>query len=245
MVHARMHRWAWIVCASISVAAADTKGACGVETGFLDRSYEDAAGERHQYVVFVPAAYDPEKPWPLIVFLHGAGERGTDNREQVSVGLGPVVRRQLDTFPALVLFPQARKDWLAMRPDLTRAIAELDRVEEEFNVAADRVYVTGLSMGGRGTWDMVHMCPDRFAAAVPICGFFNDELAPFIDLPTWFFHGDADPVVSVGNSRKAVRALRAAGGNPRYTEFADVGHDSWLPAYDTPELIPWMLSQSR
>lgn len=177
--------------------------------------------------------------------MHGAGERGTNNWAQVEVGLGPVVRRQAESFPAIVFFPQARLDWSKDRPDLNRAMAEFGRVEQEFNIDPDRVYVSGISMGGRGTWDAVHLCPHRFAAAVPVCGFFDKAIAPLLKLPLWFFHGADDSVVPVRHSRDAVSALRSAGAVVRYTEYHDVDHDSWVRAYDTPELFEWMFKQKR
>jgi len=216
-----------------------------VETGFLARSYHDDEGIQRRYTVFLPAAYQANQAWPAIFFMHGAGERGTDNQVQVDVGLGPVVRSQLDSFPAIVFFPQARLDWSAERTDLARAVAEFDQVHREFNIDVNRVYVTGLSMGGHGAWDAVHLCPGRFAAAVIVCGFFDNHIEPFTSLPCWFFHGADDSVVPVKHSRKAVEAIRAAGGNPKYTEFPGVDHDSWLQAYDTPELYSWLFAQRR
>ncbi|MBX7167096.1 MAG: dienelactone hydrolase family protein [Pirellulales bacterium] len=217
-----------------------------VETGFLSRSYQDAEGVEHKYVVFVPAAYDGNTPFPLIIFLHGAGERGTDNEKQVAVGLGPVVRKQAATFPAIVLFPQAEKSWMAGSPDLQRAAAELDRVEQDYRVDLTRVYATGLSMGGRGTWDLVASHPDRFAAAALICGFYNfDTIEPLAKIPTWFFHGDSDPVVPVRNSRQAHEKLKALNAAVQYTEYPGVKHDSWLQAYDTAELYTWLFAQRR
>lgn len=217
-----------------------------VETGFLTRAYQDAAGAEHKYVVFVPAAYDGQTAMPAVIFLHGAGERGTDNEKQVAVGLGPVVRKQAATFPAIVLFPQAEKSWMAGSPDLQRAAAELDRVEQEFRVDLDRVYVTGLSMGGRGTWDLVASHPGRFAAAAAVCGFYNfDTIEELAKIPTWFFHGAADPVVPVRNSQQASKMLRELRADVQYTEYPEVKHDSWIQAYDTAELYTWMFGKRR
>ncbi len=216
-----------------------------METGFLSRSYHDVQGVEHGYRVFVPAAYQPDQAWPAIVFLHGSAELGTDNRSQLDVGLGPVVNSQADSFPAIVFFPQSRIDWRKGRPDLTRAMAEFDQVEREFNIDADRVYVTGLSLGGNGAWSAVHMYPGRFAAAALVCGFFDNAIDPFLSLPCWFFHGADDTVVPTRHSRRAVEAIRASGGNPKYTEYPGVEHDSWLQAYDTPELYEWLFAQRR
>lgn len=216
-----------------------------MQTGFLSRSYQDDEGVEQRYTVFVPAQYDADESWPAIFFMHGAGERGTDNHLQLEVGLGPVVKRQADTFPAIVFFPQARFDWSQDRPDLPRALSEFAQVEQAFSIDPTRVYVTGISMGGHGTWDAVQLCPDRFAAAVPVCGFFDNRIEPFLELPSWFFHGAQDSVVPVRHSRTAVEAIRNAGGDVQYTEFPDVEHDSWIPTYDTPELYPWLFAQRR
>jgi len=216
-----------------------------VETGFLARSYHDDQGVEQRYTVFVPAAYDPEQTWPAIFFMHGAGERGTDNQSQLTVGLGPVVKSQEGLFPAITFFPQMRTDWSKNHHDLARALAELDQVQREFNIDEDRIYVTGLSMGGHGTWAAVQRCPGRFAAAVAVCGFFDHNVEPFTSLPCWFFHGTDDSVVPVRHSRKAVAAIRSAGGNPKYTEFPGVDHDSWIQSYDTPELYDWLFAQRR
>ena len=214
-------------------------------TGFQHRSYHDDDGVEHGYSVFIPEAYNSATRWPAIFFMHGAGERGTNNRSQLEVGLAPVVRRQAESFPAIVFFPQARLDWSKDRADLNRAVAEFARVEQEFSIDPDRVYVTGISMGGHGTWDAVHLCPGRFAAAVPICGFFDRDIEPMLKLPMWFFHGADDSVVPVHHSRDAVAALRSAGAVVRYTEYHEVDHDSWVRAYDAPELFEWMFKQRR
>lgn len=222
------------------------ESAMAVETGFVERSYKDDAGAEHRYVVFVPKSYDGTKETPLVVFLHGAGERGTDNKKQVEVGLGPAVRRQADTFPAIVLFPQAEKTWVLDSDDQKRALAELAQVEAEFKVDRTREYVTGLSMGGRGTYDLIRAQPDRFAAAGIICGFFDlDAIEPVSKLPTWFFHGAADPVVSVKNSRDAVAKLKELGADVRYSEYPQVLHNSWIQAYDEPEFFTWLFSHQR
>lgn len=217
-----------------------------VETGFLTKTITDADGSEHKYVVFVPKSYDAKTPTPLVVFLHGAGERGEDNEKQVAVGLGPVVRKQADTFPAIVVFPQAKRNWKLDESDLNRAIAELDAVEKEYNIDKSRVYATGLSMGGRGTWDIVCAQPDRFAAAAIICGFFDlDRADALAKIPTWFFHGEADPVVPVTTSRDAVAKLKELKADVRYNEYPEVQHDSWLNAYDEPELFTWLFAQKR
>ncbi len=146
------------------------------KTGFLSRIHKDAEGNESKYVVFVPKAYaaaeSAEKRWPVIMFLHGAGERGDDGQKQVTVGLGPAIRRREAQFPFIAVFPQCLLNgrWQADSPDGQRAMAILTEVEKDFRADPDRVYLTGLSLGGMGTWSLGMKHPDRFAALVPVCG---------------------------------------------------------------------------
>ncbi len=225
--------------AMATLARADEK------TGFLDRVYKDADGKESKYVVFIPKDYDGKKAYPLILFLHGAGETGEDGEKQVKVGLGPVVKKQVDTFPCITVFPQAHKrSWAADSEGGKTALAILDEVEKSYKVDKKRVYLTGLSMGGFGTWSFAAAQPERWAAVVPICGGGDPKMADKIkNIPCWVFHGDADNAVKVDLSRAMVKALEAAGGKPKYTEYEGVGHNSWVKAYDTKELYEWMLKQ--
>ncbi len=215
--------------------------------GFLHRVFKDGDGREARYVLFVPQRYRGDRPWPLILFLHGAGETGTDGDKQVQVGLGPFVRKHQKTFPFIVVFPQSEhRTWQAHSADADRALRILDRVENEYRVDRRRVYLTGLSMGGFGTWSLAAAYPDRWSAIVPICGGGNPATAARIkDTPCWCFHGGSDLVVQVTRSRAMVDALRRDGGQPRYTEFPHVGHNSWDRAYATPGLFDWLLSQHR
>ncbi|GAB4243255.1 MAG: prolyl oligopeptidase family serine peptidase [Acidobacteriota bacterium] len=236
-----------------------------VDRGFLDASLE-AGGEVYSYQVFVPYAWSPTEEWPVILFLHGAGERGTDGRQQVEVGLGPAVRRQEKRFPALVVFPQCRPGLWWTDPDMEQmALAALDAALERYNGDRDRVYLTGISMGGYGTFHLAARHPQRFAAAVPICGGVlppprvSRPLPPelrdgdpyrklaerLVSVPLWVFHGSADPIVPVTESRRIVAALRAAGGRVKYTEYPGVGHNAWDRAYAEPGLFGWMLSHRK
>ena len=189
---------------------------------------------------------------PVILFLHGAGESGTDGVLPTTVGIGPAIDAQPERFPAIVVFPQASRGYGWRGFNLRAAIAALDDVERAFETDADRVYVTGISMGGYGTWRLAYEQPERFAAAVPICGGFDGppEDRPIAAqrlarLPQWAFHGDADDIIRVDESRAMVQALREAGANVRYTEYAGARHNSWDRAYAEPELMPWMLGQTR
>ena len=221
----------------------------------------------HRYQVFVPARSAGGKKPPVILFLHGTGERGNDGDKPVKVGLGPHVLAHRADFPAIVVFPQAPddRDWIG--PTAALALAELDRATEEFNGDRDRTYLTGLSMGGYGTWELALREPHRFAALVPICGALlppreerstlrvtplAGQADPYTALaqslhhiPTWIFHGAKDDLVPPDDDRRTYAALKSAGADVRYTEFPDANHNAWDPAYATAELWPWLFAQRR
>jgi len=126
------------------------------------------------------------------------------------------------------------------------SLAALSKLQKEFSIDPDRLYVIGLSMGGHGLWSLVSRHPDMFAAAIPICSAGDTSQAPkLIHLPIWCFHGDADPLVPVENARQMMAALKKAGGHPKYTEYPGVGHNSYVNAFKEPELLPWLFSQKR
>ncbi len=213
------------------------------QRGFLDRVYKGADGKEAKYVLFVPHHYRDDRPCPLILFLHGAGETGKDGQKQVTVGLGPAVRAREQTFPFLTVFPQSQRcTWQAGTADAERALAILEEVRKQYRVDPKRIYLTGLSMGGYGTWSLAAEYPDRWAAIAPVCGGGDPKLADRIkDLPCWCFHGADDPAVPVRLSRIMMRALWEAGGYPNYTEYPGVGHNSWDKAYATDDLYAWFL----
>lgn len=217
------------------------------EHGFLDRVFKGSDGSEAKYVLFVPHDYKGDKAYPLILFLHGAGETGTDGVKQTKVGLGPAIRKQEKTFPFIVVFPQSQKrTWQAASDDGKRAMAILAEVEKAYKVDPKRVYLSGLSMGGYGTWSHAAAYPDRWAAIVPVCGGGDPKMAEKIkDIPCWCFHGDDDRAVPVKRSRDMIEALKKAGAEPRYDEYPGVGHNSWDKAYATKELFSWLLLQSR
>jgi predicted peptidase len=212
-------------------------------TGFLDRVHKDADGKEAKYVLFVPHDYKGDKPYPLILFLHGAGEAQGGTKQPVEVGIGPVIKKHEKTFPCITIFPQSQKrTWRAGSPDANRALAILDEVQKEYKVDAKRVYLTGLSMGGFGTWSLAAKYPERWAAIAPICGGGDPKAADAIkDVPCWCFHGGADPVVKPDFSRAMMKALWAAGAHPNYSEYPGVGHNSWEKAYATADLYEWFL----
>lgn len=219
----------------------------GLKHGFLDRIHKDADGKEARYVLFVPHDYSGDKPYPLVLFLHGSGETGTDGKRQAAVGLGAAVRKQEKAFPFLALFPQSQtRTWQADSAEARRALAILDDVEKDYKVDPKRVYLTGLSMGGFGTWSLAAKYPDRWAAIVPACGGGDAKSAGrFKDVPCWAFHGDKDRAVPASFSRRMIDALQTAGGKPKYTEYPGVDYFSWDRAYGTPELYSWLLEQHK
>jgi predicted peptidase len=217
------------------------------QTGFLDRVHKDADGKEAKYILFVPHDYKGDKPYPIILFLHGSGETGTDGVKPSQVGLGPAIKKDEGRFPCFAIFPQSQKrTWKAGSDDANRALAILGEVEKQYKIDPQRIYLTGLSMGGYGTWSLAVAHPDRWAAIVPVCGGGDPKQADRIkDIPCWCFHGDADTAVKVEKSRAMIGALWAAGGHPNYTEYPGVGHNSWDRAYDTRDLLDWLLKQHK
>jgi predicted peptidase len=233
------------------------------ETGFLNRSLTIGA-DTYRYQVFVPANYTRSQSWPVVLFLHGGGERGTDGLIQTEVGIGSAIRRFADRFQALVVMPQAHppQGWVEANADM--ALKALEATEGEFTADKTRVYLTGLSMGGAGTWYIAYRHPNRFAALVAICARVRPSAntsAPVVPagdgepfatlagrikhLPIWIFHGDADNTVPVDESRGVAAALKALGADVKYTELPGVGHNSWDAAYRSPELTEWLFAQRR
>jgi predicted peptidase len=229
------------------------------DAGFLEKTYKDPDGNEHKYILFVPHDYKKDTPTPTILFLHGAGETKPKEgatpkgkpRMPVEVGIGPAIKKREKSFPFLTIIPQAPVGgWQAGGRSAKMALAILEQVEKEYTVDPKRVYLTGLSMGGFGTWSLAAAMPDKWAAIVPICGGVRGntqkEVAEKIkDLPTWAFHGDADMAVKVEGSRDMIAAIKKAGGDPKYTEYPGVGHNSWDKAYDTDELYDWLLKQKK
>jgi predicted peptidase len=229
----------------LALALAPGRAGEKVERGFVNKVHKGKDGDS-KYVVFVPHGYAGDKDYPLILFLHGAGERGDDGELPVKQGIGSAIKfkNTEKTFPFFVVFPQCRVkgNWKAGGPDAERALAILAEVQKAYKIDARRVYLTGLSMGGYGTWSLAAAYPDRWAAIVPICGGGDPTTAEKIKhIPCWCFHGDQDKAVNVKRSREMIDALKKAGGSPRYTELPHVGHNSWDPAYVTGELYSWLL----
>lgn len=197
------------------------------------------------YLLFLPKDYgnsDKPRKWPLILFLHGSGERG-DDLELVKKHGPPKIVESKPEFEFVTVSPQCPAGQRWKSEELTQL---LDHVSKSLAVDADRVYVTGLSMGGGGTWQLAAAQPDRFAAIAPICGRGDLAIAEKIkDIPTWVFHGAKDTAVSLEQSEKMVEALKAAGGKPKLTVYPDAAHDSWTVTYENPEFYQWLLEQRR
>ncbi|MCA8989785.1 MAG: prolyl oligopeptidase family serine peptidase [Planctomycetaceae bacterium] len=194
------------------------------------------------YLLYLPEQYEQQEKWPLLVFLHGAGERG-NNLEQVKKHGPPKLIAAGKQFPFIVASPQCPdRGW--WEPVALEAL--IDELCEKHKVDQDRIYITGLSMGGFGTWRLAAYMPDRLAAIAPICGGGVPYLArEFSKLPTWAFHGAKDSVIPVEQSEVMVNALKNLGGNARLTVYPEANHDSWTETYDNPELYEWLLKQKR
>lgn len=197
------------------------------------------------YLLYLPEGRrgGAKRKSPLLLFLHGAGERGND-LEQVKVhGPPKLIEKEGREFPFIVVAPQCpADDWWKPEP----LVALLDDLMGRHAVDPERVYVTGLSMGGYGTWALAGTCPERLAAVVPICGPFAWlRFKQLGRLPVWCFHGAMDEAVPVSESIRMVRFLRAAGGNARFTVYPDAGHDAWTETYANAELYAWLLKQRR
>ncbi len=220
-------------------------GAVSQETGFLDKTIE-VNGAPVKYVVYVPKGYSPEKPHPAILFLHGSGEQGDDGKKQASVGLGPAIRKAEDKWNFVVIFPQKPRGPGGFGPHEKLILDILEKTKKEYKIDEKRIYVTGLSMGGMGTWALTCKYPDLFAAAAPICGGGDPSLAAKIkELPIWNFHGDKDTAVPIKRSQDMIDAVKAAGGNPKFTVYPGVGHNSWDKAYQEENLHEWFLRHAR
>lgn len=255
-------------------------------TGFLNETLT-RDGRTFRYVVYVPRDYDAAKNWPLILFLHGSGESGTDGLKQVGVGLGSAIVANPSEWPFIVVFPQ--------KPDLIAAWEEFDapvmdmvaRARKDYNVDTRRLYLTGLSMGGHGAWIFGARHADMWAAVAPICGYaglpdsdpaqplsaaypeikdpglrlllsrswpngrdihpatVNEMAKELKAMPLWVFHGELDPLVPVGEAKRLVAAVKAAGGDPKLTVYPGVDHNAWDRAYRTEHLADWFLAHKK
>ncbi len=230
---------------------------------FEPREFAGEGGKVLKYRLLKPLGYNPNKSYPIVIFLHGAGERGDDNVAQLKHGMAAfckTARREKN--PCYVIAPQcptgekwADIDWSApgaikmpteASSSLKLTFALIDAMLEDAAIDKNRIYITGLSMGGYGTWDAIARRPNFFAAALPICGGGDPTTAEKIkNVPIWCFHGDQDQAVVVDKSRVIVKAIKDAGGSPQYTEYPGVGHDSWTQTYANDATHDWLFAQRR
>jgi predicted peptidase len=248
----------WILAAMLLAGCATTR-----ESGFLNRTMS-RDGRTYRYVVWVPPV--ETRPLPIVLFLHGSGERGEDGLRQSEVGIGKAIRWNPQRFPMIVVMPQAPPETRWLGPVADFAMAALDEATREFGGDPSRTYLTGLSLGGYGTWHLALAHPDRFAALVPVCGGIvkppsatSVQQSPLTQaedpygftaerlrrIPVWMFHGAEDQLIPASESRKMKERFERLGVAVRYTEYPGVGHNAWDPAYGEEELWRWLLEQRR
>ncbi len=223
----------------------------GQESGLLSRTSK-VGQTSYVYQVYVPAKLQGKQNAPVILFLHGIGQRGTGGFLPTDGVQAGMLRHYLEQVPAIVVLPQCRRGSYWTDPVMDEMVMKaLEQTVSEFGADPERLYLTGVSMGGFGAWHLASEHPERFAAIVSICGGSplrdGDRFAPIArkvgKTPAWLFHGSADKVVPVSESRQMVEALKAIKGNVRYSEYEGVGHNVWLKALAEQELIPWLLKQ--
>ena len=216
-------------------------------------------GRSMPYRLFVPRGYTASKKYPLILWLHGSAGRGNDNVRNISGGnkLGAQIwtlTSNQSKHPCFVVVPQCpdtaywvSNDGIDKPPDqLDVAVNLLKELQGKFSLDTDRIYVAGQSMGGVATWEVISRYEKVFAAALPLCGIGNVRNAPKLTrIAIWAFHGDADEIVPVAQTREMVGAIRRAGGRPKYTEYKGVGHDVWNSAFKERDLVAWLFRQAR
>ena len=248
----------FLLCCLLLLVAAPAFARRAQETGFLNRSLT-INGVAHKYQVYLPEGWNEHEKWPIILFLHGTGERGTEGMDETQIGLPAAIRMHPERWPFVVVMPQVpfnHHHWTD--PDMMEmAMGALDLETHEFHGDPERTYLTGLSLGGYGVWELARTYPHTFAAIVPVSGGVFWSYQPqrwqqtelpmeyarvVAHTPAWIFHGADDPVVAPKQSELMYEAMKAEGGNVRFWEYAGVRHNSWEKAYAVPELPHWFLS---
>lgn len=224
--------------------------------------YKDKDGNQLLYRIYTPENLSSDKKIPIIILLHGAGERGNDNKKQIAHGFKQIAQYSIQSNnPAIIIAPQCPKaqQWVNVKwntkahdmpekpsDSLKLAIELLNSKISTMPVDKNRVYITGLSMGGYGTWDAISRHPELFAAALPLCGGADTKQAPkLIKMPIWTVHGDKDGAIPVSRSRDIIKAIKDAGGKANYTEHPGVGHNVWSKTYSDKKILAWLFSQKK
>jgi predicted peptidase len=220
----------------------DVNKAAPQGTGFVHEQVT-FDGDTHNFAVFVPFNYSPSNKYATIVFLHGIGETGNDGHKNLSVGLGQAIAKNPSAFPFIAVFPQSGGSWEGSGHD-DLVINALHEAESHYSIDPNRIILTGLSTGGYGTWLIGAKHPDVFAGLVPMCAYDDYPDVPTLaKMHVWAFHNAADPFVFSSGTKEMIDRLQKAGGDAKFTEYDDFGHDCWSKAYDDPELFNWMLQQ--
>ena len=229
-------------CLSLALSTPTEANAQDSKTELQAKTLERSVPVKLQYWLQLPPDYETQEQWPVLLFLHGAGERGED-LDRVKVHGPPKLIANGRTMPFIVVAPQCPTGrWW----EPFELAALLDDIEQQYKVDKKRIYVTGLSMGGFGTWALAAYQPNRFAAIAPICGGGEPFMTRlYAHVPTWAFHGDQDNVVPLERSERMVEALKRAGGDVKFTVYPGVGHDSWTETYDNEELYKWLLQHEN
>ena len=229
-------------CGHLNMDSANAHAPKG--TGFMVKQ-ANIDGESHNYGLFIPHKYNPQQKWPVIVFLHGVLEAGSNGTSNMGQGIGPVIGENPEKYPFIVVFPQSSGDWTGPAREKL-ALAVLDDVQRHYSLDPSRVILTGLSNGGYGVWHIGAMHPERFAALVPVAGYSDyDDVPKLTSMPIRCFHNSGDFLVSAGGSREMCSRINAAGGHAQYTQLDAVGHECWVEVYGNQELLDWMLAQRR
>jgi len=232
------------------------------KSDFQAKVFHSPQGNKIPYQIYLPDDLQSDKLYPLVIFMHGSGQRGSNNINQLSLGV-----REIRSFsiqhdePAIIIAPQVpyHDQWVNISPGshspensgqptiaMKLTIALMNNILQTFPVDKNRIYVTGLSMGGFGTWDLIQRFPDTFAAAIPVCGGGDKNKAEQIrHIPVWAFHGEKDTIVEPSRSREMITAIKNAGGNPKYTEYKNVMHDAWTATYSDKNVLKWLFSQKK
>lgn len=240
-----MNHFALLLAAAGSVVLGASSGAADVPTGFLNKTVQ-VGGKDIRYVTYVPRGYDPAKPMPAIIFLNGSGECGTDGMKQACIGLGSAVMMNVEKWPFVVMFPQKQDVRHKWEDEDDMVMAVLEKTKGEYSVDSSRLYLTGLSQGGHGTWSIGAKHADLFAAIAPVCGWGDEEIAKkLVGMPIWVFHGDQDTAVNVDSAYAMEKFLKGAGGSCKLTIYPGVGHNSWDKAYWQEDLGTWFLEHRK